>query len=110
MNIKRMSYNSISGGTFTIYMGEDNKLKEKNITLPEDINDFNSLLTKRIGEPIENITFQIDESQHLSEERIIVNYKTNPDTHRNTKKIINISEMNFYEKLRYERIKTQAGA
>jgi len=110
MDIKRMTYESISGGTFTIYVSENDKLKEKIIDLPEDMNEFNSLLTKKIGEPIENITFQIDESQHLSEERIIVNYKIDPDTYRTTKKIINISDMNFYENLRYERIKSQVGA
>jgi hypothetical protein len=105
MTIKKMTYESVSGGTLTIYT--DEILKETIIDVPSKMNDLITLLEKRIGEPIENITFQLSHSQHISEERVVINYKLNPKTFETDKIIINVSDFDFYEKLRYGQMKTE---
>ncbi len=50
-----------------------------------------------------NIVFQIEENQHLSEERIVINYKD--DELKSQVKIINISELSGDAKSAYETLK-----
>lgn len=105
MDIKKMTYESVSGGTLTIYTGE--KLQYKTIDVPSEMNELIILLEKRIEETIDTVTFQICPKQHMSEERVIINYKINPKTFEINKITINVSNFNFYEKLRYEQMKKQ---
>ena len=105
MDIKKMTYESVSGGTLTIYTGE--KLQYKTIDVPSEMNELIILLEKRIEETIDTVTFQICPKQHMSGERVIINYKINPKTFEINKITINVSNFNFYEKLRYEQMKKQ---
>lgn len=109
MDIKTMSYDATSGGTFTIGVAEGLKIKHNEVGLPTKLGDLLSLLETRIGEPVKNITFQICPTQSLSEERIIINYKINEVTHVPTKTILNVSDMSVDETNKYNEIKTDLG-
>jgi hypothetical protein len=109
MEIKKMIYESVSGGTFTTFTSENKRLKPKKTNIPKDMGEFIILLEKRIGEPVEQIIFQLDQSEHLSEERVIVNFKIDPETHMDSKTILTVSNMNTYEKIRYDQVKSSLG-
>ena len=108
MNIKRMYYTTVNGGTFEVTREENSKLITKSYDVPKSMGEFIKLLETKTNKSIDNLTFQICSTQHLSEERVVFNYIVNSQTFETSKEIIKVSNMNFYEKLRYDEVLTQA--
>jgi len=108
MNIKRMYYTTVNGGTFEVTREENSKLITKSYDVPKSMGEFIKLLETKTNKSIDNLTFQICPTQHLSEERVVFNYIVNSQTFETSKEIIKVSNMNFYEKLRYDEVLTQA--
>ena len=100
MDIKCMNYKSVSGGTLTIGTEVNGRIKHNEVNIPITLSDLITVLESRVGD-IDTINFQICKTQSLSEERMIINYKVNPETYQNSFYVLNISDLNKSEKLRY---------
>jgi hypothetical protein len=103
-----MYYTTVNGGTFEVTREENSKLITKSYDVPKSMGEFIKLLETKTNKSIDNLTFQICPTQHLSEERVVFNYIVNSQTFETSKEIIKVSNMNFYEKLRYDEVLTQA--
>ena len=103
MSIKSMNYTAVSGGTLTVNTEINGRLQNVKIKTPPNLYYLITILETKIG-VIDNINFQISKEQNMSEERMIINYKTNTETFKNTKIILNIKDLDGSELLRYNNL------
>tara|TARA_B110000977_G_scaffold197634_1_gene280672 strand:+ start:1198 stop:1512 length:315 start_codon:yes stop_codon:yes gene_type:complete len=98
-----MNYTAVSGGTLTIGNEVNGRLQNKAVKIPASLNYLILALETRIG-TIDNINFQISKEKNMSEERMVINYTTDPETFKNTKIIININDLYGSELLWYNNL------
>lgn len=103
MDIKNINYTAVSGGTLTIGTELNGRLQNIKINTLTSLNHLITVLETRVGN-IDTINFQICKEQSMSEDRMIINYKTNPKTYQNTKIILNIKDLDGSELLRYNNL------
>ena len=98
-----MNYTAVSGGTLTVNTEINERSQNKVVKIPASLNYLILVLETRIG-TIDNINFQIAKEKNMSEERMIINYSTDPETFKNTKIILNIKDLGGSEILRYNNL------
>jgi len=104
MEIKNFNYN---GTNITALVIEDDNTFYKTIIPPQSILHFKILLGNIKGIVVDTIIAQIHPDEHLSEERLIINFEVNPITFVSEGIFINISDLNSEELAKYNEIKSE---
>ena len=105
MEIKSINYVSISGGTLTAYVKNNDICYHEIFQINEELLTFKTLLEEKFNVPLTNFIAQICYSESLSEERLLINFRISPETSLREVIFFNKSDMSNEELSVYEAFK-----
>jgi hypothetical protein len=106
MEIKSINYVSISGGTLSAFIKNDDICYHEIFQINDELITLKTLLENKFNVPLTNFIAQICESESLSEERLLINFRISPETSLREVIFFNKSDMTNEELSAYEAFKS----